>query len=96
MVLATKWPRSGDADAVRHSIAVSLERLQTDYVDVMQFSGGMFTPEQPEHILAGGPRNARLEARDAGRIGFLGFTCEDHWTARTLIASRSCSRSYRA
>jgi aryl-alcohol dehydrogenase-like predicted oxidoreductase len=88
IVLATKCPWAGDAEAVRHSIAASLERLQTDYIDIMQFHGGMFTPEQAEHILGGGPLDALQEARETGRIRFLGFTCEEPWTARPLIASR--------
>ena len=87
VVLASKCGWSGDAASVGRSIEASLQRLQTDRIDVMQFHGGMFTPEQVEHIVRGGPLDALRRARDEGKVRFLGFTCEEPWTARPLIAS---------
>lgn len=86
-VLATKCPWSGDADSVARSLGGSLERLRTDWVDIVQLHGGMFTPEDVQHILHGGPLAALRQAREHGTVRFLGFTCEEPWTARPLIAS---------
>lgn len=87
VILATKCGWSGDAVSVRQSIDASLERLQTDYIDVLQFHGGMFTPTDVDHILRRGPLEALQQARGAGKVRFLGFTCEEPWTALPLIAS---------
>jgi len=87
VILATKCPWNADAAAVTRSIEASLERLQTDHVDVMQFHGGMFSTDNVRHILAEGPLDALTQARSQGKIRFLGFTCEEPWTARPLIAS---------
>jgi aryl-alcohol dehydrogenase-like predicted oxidoreductase len=87
-ILATKcgW-KDLSAAQVRESVHASLKRLLTDYADVIQFHGGMFEPQDAEHILNGGPLDAleRLQAEGAAR--FIGFTAEEPWTARPLIAS---------
>jgi len=87
VVLATKCPWKGvDAAAVTASVEASLRRLRTDRVDVMQFHGGMFEPAEVAHILA--ELTAALERlREQGKIRFVGFTVEEPWTARPLIAS---------
>lgn len=87
VVLATKCPWRDDAATVARSIEDSLRRLRTDRVDVMQFHGGMFTAEDVQHILDGGPLDALRRAREQGKVRFLGFTCEEPWTARPLITS---------
>lgn len=87
VTIATKCPWNVDAQSVTKSIEASLDRLQTDVIDVMQFHGGMFTAENVEHMLHGGPLDALRRARDQGKIRFLGFTAEEPWTARPLIAS---------
>ncbi len=87
VVLATKCPWSGDAESVLRSLSGSLERLRTDWVDIVQFHGGMFTPEDVNHILHGGPLEVLRRAREQGMVRFLGVTCEEPWTARPLIAS---------
>jgi aryl-alcohol dehydrogenase-like predicted oxidoreductase len=87
VILATKCPWQDDAATVERSIEASLRRLRTDRIDVIQFHGGMFTADDVEHILHGGPLDALRRARDQGKVRFLGFTCEEPWTARPLIAS---------
>ena len=87
VILASKCPWNVAVDAVMASIEASLKRLQTDYIDVMQFHGGMFTAENVQHILEEGPLDALRQAREQGKIRFLGFTAEEPWTARPLIAS---------
>jgi len=87
VVLATKCPWKVDAEAVTRSVEASLRHLQTDWVDVVQLHGGMFEADDVEHILHRGPLDALRRARAAGKVRFLGFSCEEPWTARTLIVS---------
>jgi aryl-alcohol dehydrogenase-like predicted oxidoreductase len=87
VVLATKCGWKGlTPSQVVESVRGSLRRLRTGYVDLMQFHGGMFEPADVRHILDElVPALERL--RDDGQIRFLGFTVEEPWTARPLIAS---------
>ncbi len=87
-VLATKvgW-RGLDGDAVKASVRGSLERLRTGYVDVAQFHGGMYTEEDSEHIVHGGPLEALRELRQSGEVRFIGLTAEEPWTARPFLES---------
>ncbi len=86
--LATKcaWHGVG-AEEVTRSVEVSLGRLRRDCVDVVQLHGGRFTPENVRHILEGGPADALSKLRDQGKVRFLGFTCEEPFTALPLLDS---------
>ena len=86
VTLATKCPWNVPAEKVTASAEASLRRLRTDAIDVLQFHGGRFTPENVDHILHGGPLDALRQLRDQGKVRFIGFTCEEPWTARPLIA----------
>ena len=60
--------------AAARQIEESLQRLQTDVIDLLQFHEVIRT-EDPDRIFAeGGAIEAALEARDAGRIRYIGFT----------------------
>lgn len=87
-VLATKvgW-RGMDKQAVIRSVESSLGRLQTDYVDIVQFHGGMYSSEDYEHILNGGPLDGLRELREGGKIRFIGLTAEEPWTVRPFLAA---------
>ncbi|HVG98558.1 MAG TPA: aldo/keto reductase [Chloroflexota bacterium] len=87
VALATKCPWNTTAAAVTRSVEASLRRLQTDAIDVIQFHGGMFSPQDVHHILEEGPLEALRRTAAAGAVRFLGFTCEEPWTARPLIAA---------
>ncbi len=87
VVLATKVGYHGTAADVRESVEASLRRLRTDAVDVIQFHGGMYTSNEVRHILEEGPLDALVTLRDEGKARYLGFTVEEPWTARPLIAS---------
>jgi len=57
-----------------HQIDESLQRLQTDHVDLMQFHE-VIRLEDPDRIFAeGGAMEAMLEAKKAGKVRFTGFT----------------------
>lgn len=73
--------------AVAASVEASLHRLRTDVIDIMQFHGGMYTQEEVARILDRGLLEALQAARDQGKVRFLGFTVEEPWTAKPLIAS---------
>jgi aryl-alcohol dehydrogenase-like predicted oxidoreductase len=86
-VLATKVGWSGlDKKAVRDSVHASLRRLQTDHLDLVQFHGGMYTQEEFDHIITGGPLEALLELQAGGEVRFIGLTAEEPWTARPFLA----------
>jgi aryl-alcohol dehydrogenase-like predicted oxidoreductase len=85
--LATKVGYRGlSSEDVTRSVEESLARLRTDRIDVIQFHGGTYTQEEVDHILTGGLRPLE-ELRERGRVRFIGFTVEEPWTARPLIAS---------
>src|SRR2546430_11369031 len=55
-------------------IEESLQRLQTDVIDLLQFHE-IIRMEDPDRIFAdGGAIEAALKAKDAGKIRYLGFT----------------------
>ena len=87
VTLATKCPWNVPAERVLASAEASLRRLRTDVIDVLQLHGGRFTAEDVRHILEGGPLEALLRLREQGKVRLIGFTCEEPWTARPLIAS---------
>jgi aryl-alcohol dehydrogenase-like predicted oxidoreductase len=79
-VLASKVWYELDHKGVIDSVHESLKRLQTDHIDIMQIHGRMYKPNEVEHILKGGPLDALLELREAGKIGHIGITTEEPWT----------------
>ena len=87
VTLATKCRWNGSAADIVASAHASVRRLRTDVIDLLQLHGGMFTAEDVRHIVEGGPLDALRRLRDDGTVRFIGFTCEEPWTARPLIAS---------
>lgn len=79
-VLASKVWYELDHQGVIDSVHESLKRLQTDFIDILQIHGRMYTPVEVEHILKGGPLDALLELRQAGKIGHIGITTEEPWS----------------
>ncbi len=71
--LMTKIDGRTRVEAARQ-IDESLQRLQTDHIDLMQFHE-VIRLEDPDRIFAeGGGMEAMLEAKKAGKIRFIGFT----------------------
>ena len=79
-VLASKVWYELDRQGVTDSVEASLRRLQTDHIDLLQVHGRMYTPAEVDHILHGGPLEALIELRQAGKIGHIGVTTEEPWT----------------
>jgi aryl-alcohol dehydrogenase-like predicted oxidoreductase len=60
--------------AATQQLDESLQRLQTDRIDLLQHHE-VIRPEDPDRIFAeGGSQEALLEARKAGKIRYIGFT----------------------
>lgn len=85
-VLASKVWYELDHQGVVNSVNESLKRLQTDHIDIMQIHGRMYTPAEVDHILHGGPMDALLELREAGKIGHIGITTEEPWSVMPFLA----------
>jgi len=87
-ILATKVGyRDLSPEDVTASVAASLRRLRTDVIDVIQFHGGMYTQQDVDHVVNGGLLDALESLREKGLVRFIGFTAEEPWTARPLIAT---------
>jgi predicted aldo/keto reductase-like oxidoreductase len=68
-------------------VEASLRRLRRETVDVVQFHGGMFSEADARHLLENGPLDGLAKLRDQGKVRFLGFSCEEPFTALPLLAS---------
>jgi aryl-alcohol dehydrogenase-like predicted oxidoreductase len=62
-----------DGATYERQLDESLRRLQTDYIDLVQFHE-IIHEGVPQTILSGGAIEAALKAREAGKIRFIGFT----------------------
>ena len=71
--LMTKFDGRTKESAARQ-IDESLQRLQTDHIDLMQFHENIRLEDPDRFFAAGGPLEALEEARKAGKIRFIGFT----------------------
>ncbi len=73
VILATKTWAADRKLALQH-LDTSLARLGTDYLDIWQFHGVTKVAEYEKIIGPGGALEAALEARQAGKIRFIGIT----------------------
>jgi aryl-alcohol dehydrogenase-like predicted oxidoreductase len=85
--LATKVSYSGTPAEVRASVEASLRRLRTDVVDIIQFHGGMYEPADIGRMIDGGLVEELFRLREAGKVRYIGFTVEEPWSGRPLVAS---------
>jgi aryl-alcohol dehydrogenase-like predicted oxidoreductase len=85
-VLASKAWYHLDARGMEESVLGSLRRLQTDHVDLLQIHGRMFTADDVDHVINGGPLQALVKLREQGRIGHIGITSEEPWTVIPFLA----------
>jgi len=71
--LMTKFDGRTKQSAARQ-IDESLQRLQTDRIDLMQYHENIRLEDPDRFFAGGGPLEALLEARKAGKIRYIGFT----------------------
>ncbi|MDR6623507.1 aldo/keto reductase [Sinomonas atrocyanea] len=84
-VLASKAWFHLDAAGIEESVHDSLRRLQTDHLDILQIHGRMFTPEDVDHVLTGGPLKALVKLREQGKIGHIGITTDEPYTVISFL-----------
>lgn len=88
-VLATKVWYELNYQGVIDSVHDSLQRLQTDYIDIVQIHGRMYTGAEVAHVLTGGPLDALLALRAQGKIGHIGITADEPWTVLPFLAQEA-------
>jgi aryl-alcohol dehydrogenase-like predicted oxidoreductase len=71
--LMTKFDGRTKAATARQ-IDESLQRLQTDHIDLMQFHENIRLEDPDRFFAQDGPLEALLEAKKAGKIRYIGFT----------------------
>ncbi len=74
-ILATKTG-ARDAGGIVKSVEESLRRLRTDVIDVLQFHGGWYPPEEVDQIMDRGGLETYQRLKEQGKVRFLGFTAE--------------------
>lgn len=71
--LMTKFDGRTKESAAKQ-IDESLQRLQTDHIDLMQYHENIRLEDPDRFFAEGGPLEALLEAKKAGKIRYIGFT----------------------
>jgi aryl-alcohol dehydrogenase-like predicted oxidoreductase len=71
--LMTKFD-SRTKESAAKQIDESLERLQTDHIDLLQYHENIRMEDPDRFFAPGGPLEALLEAKKAGKIRYIGFT----------------------
>src|SRR6188474_3243817 len=71
--LMTKFDGRTKASTAKQ-IDESLQRLQTDVIDLMQYHENIRMEDPDRFFAPGGPLDALLEAKKAGKIRYIGFT----------------------
>jgi len=61
-------------DATARQINESLQRLQTDHIDLIQYHENIRLEDPDRFFAADGPLEALMEAKKAGKIRYIGFT----------------------
>jgi len=61
-------------ESAAKQIDESLQRLETDHIDLMQYHENIRLEDPDRFFAAGGPLEALLEAKKAGKIRYIGFT----------------------
>ncbi len=82
-IVATKT-EAFDAAGIAADVAGSLQRLNTDYIDILQFHGGWFPlvgamserDSPTEQILNGGGLETYLKLKEQGTVRFIGFSAD--------------------
>lgn len=73
-ILLMSKVRPRDRDTAMRHLEESLDRLQTDYLDLWQCHA-IWTPEEAKKVLApGGSLEAMIKAREQGKVRHIGFT----------------------
>jgi predicted aldo/keto reductase-like oxidoreductase len=63
-----------DKSVAMRQLEESLRRLRTDYLDLWQIHEVVYEDDPDRHFMAGGAAEALLEAKQQGKVRFVGFT----------------------
>ncbi len=74
-IVATKT-ESLDPDGIVSDVEGSLKRLDTDYIDVLQFHGGWFHPGETNMILNDNGLWTYLQLKKEGKVRYIGFSAD--------------------
>jgi hypothetical protein len=86
VIIATKSGGRSREDVEKH-LKLSLERLQTDYIDLYQFHGVNNTKHLDTILEPGGLLSVVEEAKKAGKVRHIGITCHQIDIAKKAVAS---------
>ena len=92
VVITTKCRIEPEATAEhwQEKLGESLERLRTDYVDVLQFHGGYYRDDLAEQIIESGMLEWAEQAKQSGAVRFLGITAESSSGALERLIHTDC------
>ena len=74
-IVATKT-EALDPDGIASDVEGSLKRLDTDYIDVLQFHGGWFYEGETNQILNDGGLEKYLQLKQEGKVRYIGFSAD--------------------
>jgi predicted aldo/keto reductase-like oxidoreductase len=63
-----------DKNVALRQLEESLRRLRTDYLDLWQIHEVVYEDDPDRHFMAGGAAEALVEAKEQGKVRFIGFT----------------------
>ncbi|MGH7232169.1 MAG: aldo/keto reductase [Nitrospiraceae bacterium] len=79
VILMTKVCTHGrDKKVAMEQLEQSLRRLRTDYLDLWQIHEVVYDDDPDRHFAPGGVAEALLEAKQQGKVRFIGFTGHKH------------------
>lgn len=79
VVLMTKLCSHGrDKHVAMQQLEESLRRLKTDYLDLWQIHEVVYDDDPDRHFAKGGAAEALLQAKQQGKVRFIGFTGHKH------------------
>ncbi len=74
-IVATKT-EAYHPDGIPADLEGSLRRLNTDYIDILQFHGGWFYEKEADQIINGSGLDTYLKLKEEGKIRFIGFSAD--------------------
>lgn len=82
-----------DAKTAREHLEGSLRRMKTDYLDLWQVHS-LFTPEDVDERFANGVIDVFQEAKESGKVRFIGFTGHQNPYAHLRMLERTADRNF--
>jgi aryl-alcohol dehydrogenase-like predicted oxidoreductase len=81
--------------AAAQQIDQSLKRLQTDYIDLIQYHENIRMDDPDRFFAPNGPLEALIEAKKAGKVRFIGFTGHKDPAVHLRMLQAACEHKFR-